>query len=34
MSVEQLTAELPDGHWFEGHRLSRDFSTQSNSQAV
>ncbi|MFZ3268815.1 MAG: ESX secretion-associated protein EspG [Mycobacterium sp.] len=34
MSVEQLTAELPDGHWFEGHRLSRDFSTQSKSQAV
>jgi hypothetical protein len=30
MAVEQLTAELPHGHWFEGHRLSRDF----NSQAV
>ena len=34
VAVEQLTAELPDGHWFEGNRLSRDFSTQSNSQAV
>jgi EspG family len=34
MSVERLTAELPDGHWFEGHRLSRDFSTQSNSHVV
>jgi hypothetical protein len=34
VAVEQLTAELPDGHWFEGQRLSRDFSTQSNSQAV
>jgi EspG family len=34
VAVEQLTAELPDGHWFEGSRLSRDFSTQSDSQAV
>jgi hypothetical protein len=30
VAVEQLTAQLPDGHWFEGNRLSRDFSTQSN----
>src|SRR5271163_1847297 len=29
VAVEQLTAELPNGHWFEGKRLSRDFSTQS-----
>jgi hypothetical protein len=34
VAVEQLTGELPDGHWFEGNRLSRDFSTQSDSQAV
>ena len=34
VAVEQLTAELPDGHWFEGKRLSRDFSTQSSSRAV
>jgi EspG family len=34
MAVEQLIAELPNSHWFEGNRLSRDFSTQSNSQAV
>jgi hypothetical protein len=34
VAVEQLTAELPDGHWFQGNRLSRDFSTQSNSRAV
>jgi hypothetical protein len=34
MAVEQLIAELPNGHWFEGNRLSRDFTTQSNSQAV
>jgi EspG family len=34
VAVEQLTEQLPDGHWFEGNRLSRDFSTQSNPQAV
>jgi hypothetical protein len=34
MAVEKLTAELPLGHWFEGHRLSRDFSTRADSQAV
>src|SRR5580693_1042705 len=32
VAVEQLTAELPDGHWFEGKRLSRDFSTRSSSR--
>lgn len=30
VAVEQLTAELPDGRWFPGKRLSRDFSGQSN----
>jgi hypothetical protein len=34
VAVEQLTSELPDGDWFEGNRLSRDFSTRSNSRAV
>jgi hypothetical protein len=34
VAVEQLTNQLPDGHWFEGNRLSRDFSTQSNPQSV
>jgi hypothetical protein len=34
VAVEQLTGQLPDGHWFEGNRLSRDFSTQSNPQPV
>ncbi|MFZ1161898.1 ESX secretion-associated protein EspG [Mycobacterium sp.] len=34
VAVEQLTGQLPDGHWFEGNRLSRDFSTQSNPQSV
>ena len=34
VAVEQLTAELPNGHWFEGKRLSRDFSTQSSSRAI
>ena len=29
-AVEQLTAELPDGDWFPGRRLSRDFTTQSS----
>ena len=30
VAVEQLTAELPDGDWFPGKRLSRDFTTQSS----
>jgi hypothetical protein len=30
IAVEQLTAELPDGDWFPGNRVSRDFSTQSS----
>jgi hypothetical protein len=30
MAVEQLTATLPDGQWFPGKRLSRDFSIQSS----
>jgi hypothetical protein len=34
VAVEQLTGQLPDGHWFEGNRLSRDFSTQANPQSV
>jgi hypothetical protein len=34
IAVEQLTAELPDGHWFAGKPLSRDFSTQSGQRAV
>ena len=34
VAVEQLTGQLPDGQWFEGNRLSRDFSTQANSQSV
>jgi hypothetical protein len=34
VAVEQLTEQLPDGHWFEGNRLSRDFSSQPNPQAV
>jgi hypothetical protein len=29
VALEQLTAELPDGDWFPGKRLSRDFTTQS-----
>jgi ESX secretion-associated protein EspG len=29
VAVEQLTAKLPDGQWFPGRRLSRDFSAQS-----
>ncbi len=33
VAVEQLTGQLPDGHWFEGNRLSRDFSA-SNPQTV
>jgi hypothetical protein len=34
IGVEQLTAELPDGHWFAGNRLSRDFNTHSSQRAV
>jgi hypothetical protein len=34
VAVEQLTGQLPDGHWFEGNRLSRDFTTQANPQSV
>jgi len=34
LAVEQLTEQLPDGHWFEGNRLSRDFSSQPDTQAV
>lgn len=33
VAVEQLTGQLPDGHWFEGNRLFRDFSS-SNPQTV
>jgi ESX secretion-associated protein EspG len=29
VAVAQLTAHLPDGQWFPGKRLSRDFSAQS-----
>jgi hypothetical protein len=28
VAIEQLTALLPDGQWFPGQRLSRDFSAQ------
>ena len=34
LAVEQLTGQLAGGHWFEGNRLSRDFSTQANPQSV
>ena len=30
LAVEQLTAQLPDGEWFPGSRVSRDFTVQSN----
>lgn len=30
VAIEQLTAHLPDGQWFSGQRLSRDFSAQSS----
>lgn len=30
VAIEQLTSFLPGGEWFPGHRLSRDFSTQSS----
>jgi len=33
VAVEQLTGQLPDGHWFAGNRLFRDFSS-SNPQTV
>jgi hypothetical protein len=33
VAVEQLTGQLPDGHWFESNRLFRDFSS-SNPQTV
>ncbi len=29
VAVEQLISSLPDGQWFPGHRLARDFSSQS-----
>jgi hypothetical protein len=28
VAIEQLTASLPNGHWFPSQRLSRDFSAQ------
>jgi len=34
LAVEQLTAQLPDGEWFPGNRLSRDFTMQSHQPAV
>ena len=34
IAVEQLTAELPDGQWFPGNRLSRDFTATPNRQTV
>ncbi|OBI44561.1 secretion protein EspG [Mycobacterium kyorinense] len=30
VAIDQLTATLPDGQWFPGQRLSRDFQTQSS----
>jgi hypothetical protein len=33
VAVEQLISQLPEGHWFEGNRLSRDF-TSTNPQTV
>ena len=30
VAIEQLTSYLPDGEWFPGHRLSRDFSAQTS----
>ncbi|HYB36479.1 MAG TPA: ESX secretion-associated protein EspG [Mycobacterium sp.] len=29
VAIEQLTADLPDGQWFPGQRLSRDFTSHS-----
>jgi hypothetical protein len=34
VAVEQLAGQLPDGDWFEGNRLSRDFSMQADPQSV
>jgi hypothetical protein len=34
VAVEQLTGQLPDGDWFEGNRLSRDFSTHHGKLVV
>jgi hypothetical protein len=34
VAIEQLTALLPDGQWFPGQRLSRDFSTQTFTAAT
>lgn len=31
VAIERLTSFLPDGEWFPGHRLSRDFSTQTTA---
>jgi hypothetical protein len=31
VAIEQLTALLPDGHWFPGQRLSRDFSRPTST---
>jgi hypothetical protein len=33
VAVEQLISQLPEGHWFEGNRISRDF-TSTNPQTV
>jgi len=33
VAVQGLTATLPDGQWFPGRRLSRDFSAASSAQA-
>jgi hypothetical protein len=30
VAIEQLTALLPEGQWFPGRRLSRDFSAQTS----
>jgi hypothetical protein len=34
VAIEQLTALLPDGQWFPGQRLSRDFSAQHSLTAT
>jgi hypothetical protein len=34
VAIEQLTALLPDGQWFPGQRLSRDFATQTFTAAT
>jgi hypothetical protein len=33
LAIEQLTAQLPDGEWLPGNRLSRDFTVQSHQPA-